>query len=243
MLFAHARSGSSNLLRVLQSHPGLRVAKEPFHEKSHKWNSEEPPYRDLITDVASLDAQLQALFAKYNGIKVLDYQLPEDLYSHLLLRTDVRVIALRRRNLLHSVVSLFVARQTGIWKMWDVQRDLSTTYANLQPIAMDELAATLEYARDLRDTYAAVIAQRSPALTLVLEYEQLYSEDRQRNRATAARVFEFLGCETLDTPEIDDLMDPRRSKLNFSSVYAAVPNAREINARLGNHDTGWLFSV
>jgi hypothetical protein len=53
VLFAHARSGSSSLLEVLKTHPALRVAEEPFHEKSQQWNPEEPKYVDLITDRVS----------------------------------------------------------------------------------------------------------------------------------------------------------------------------------------------
>ena len=70
-LFAHARSGSSSLLKILQSHAALRVVEEPFHEKFAQWNPGEPKYVDLITDVASLERQLDALFAVNDGIKVL----------------------------------------------------------------------------------------------------------------------------------------------------------------------------
>src|SRR5215475_6736080 len=118
ILFAHARSGSSNLLEALQLHSLLLIAEEPFHEKYHVWHPDERKYVDLITDIPSLEAQLAMLFAKYNGIKVLDYQLPRELYTHLLLRSEFRVIFLRRRNLLQAVISRCIAEQTGVWKMW-----------------------------------------------------------------------------------------------------------------------------
>jgi hypothetical protein len=41
ILFAHARSGGSNLLKALQLHPLLRIAEEPFHEKYHVWHPDD----------------------------------------------------------------------------------------------------------------------------------------------------------------------------------------------------------
>ena len=38
VLFAHARSGSSTLLRILQLHPALHIVEEPFHDQYATWN-------------------------------------------------------------------------------------------------------------------------------------------------------------------------------------------------------------
>ena len=65
-----------------------------------------------IQDVPSLGAQLAEIFTAYNGIKMLEYQLPEPLYVHLLQRPDCQVILLRRKNLLQAVVSGLIAEQT-----------------------------------------------------------------------------------------------------------------------------------
>jgi hypothetical protein len=241
VLFAHPRSGSSTLLRVLQSHPRLRVAEEPFHEKYQEWTPDEPKYVDLITDVASLEDQLAALFAKYDGIKVLDYQLPPEIYTHLLLMPELKVIFLRRRNLLQAAVSLFIAKQTDVWKVWDLKGDIASAYANLEPIALDELAEHLDYARELRECYGRVIARKPAGARLIVEYEDFYTDDVARNRESARRVFDFLGLEMPASDGLDSLLDPRTSKLNYTGLYANLPNAREIDARFGSDETGWLF--
>jgi hypothetical protein len=38
VLFAHARSGSSTLYRILQSHPALHIVEEPFNRHYQEWN-------------------------------------------------------------------------------------------------------------------------------------------------------------------------------------------------------------
>jgi LPS sulfotransferase NodH len=127
VIFAHARSGSSSLYRLLQLHSSLHIAEEPFHDSYHSWNPSEKNYVDHITDIPSLEEQLGALFAKYNGIKILQYQLPVALYTHLLLKPELRIVFLRRRNLLQAAVSGRIAEQTNIWKIWDLEGDITQT--------------------------------------------------------------------------------------------------------------------
>ncbi|MEJ7809527.1 MAG: hypothetical protein WKG32_03835 [Gemmatimonadaceae bacterium] len=241
ILFAHARSGSSNLLKALQLHPRLRIAEEPFHHQYDEWNPGEPRYVDLITDIPSLERALAELFARYDGLKVLDYQLPEELYTHLLLKSDLRVIFLRRRNMLRAVVSNFIAKQTGIWKMWDLTGDLASAYANLRPIPLDEVADTLDYGRELREYYLGVMARKPADARLMLEYEALYTDDVAQNREALRGVFAFLGLDMPATPALDYYLDPRASKINNEQTYGYVPNIEAINERFGSSETGWLF--
>lgn len=116
ILFAHARSGSSSLLKILQLHPDLHLVEEPFHESFASWSPDNPNYRDQLHDRDSLDKQLDTIFATYNGLKVLDYQLSDDLITHLLQRPGSHVLFLRRRNLLQAVVLAMIGQQTQLWK-------------------------------------------------------------------------------------------------------------------------------
>lgn len=241
VLFAHGRGGSSNLLKILQLHPSLRVAEEPFHKKYHEWHPDEPNYIDLITDISSLEEQLRALFAKYNGIKVLNYQLPEEVYAHLLLKPDLKVIYLKRRNLLQATVSLFIAEQTGVWKMWDLKSDIDSVYARLEPLPLEEFADNLDYGIELRAYYGQVIARKPEEGRLMVDYEDLYTENMRRNREQVAGIFRFLGLESPASERFDYYLDPRASKLNYSGIHARLPNAREIEERFGSDEVGWLF--
>ena len=75
LLFAHPRSGSSNLYRILQLHPALEILEEPFNEDFVNWQPENKDYLGWIRDVESLDEQLAEIFTRFNGVKVLRPEL------------------------------------------------------------------------------------------------------------------------------------------------------------------------
>ncbi len=241
VLFAQARSGSSNLLRVLQLHPQLHVAEEPFQQKFPLWNPGEPNYLARIVDVRSMEEQLSVLFSKYDGIKVLDYELPKDIYSYMLLRPDIKVIALRRHNLLQQAVSGFIAKQTGIWKMWDLKGDLATAYRGLQPIDLDALEENLEYRQELNQHYADILSLKPARMCLQFVYEELFTSDVAQNRAAVRNIFLFLGLSMPEGEELNNLIDPKVSKINNAGTYEMLPNVRIIDEQFGSDETGWLF--
>jgi hypothetical protein len=44
------------------------------------------------------------------------------------------------------------------------------------------------------------------------------------------------------TTELDRLLDPAITKLNSAETCGLVPNAREIDEKLGSEETGWLLA-
>ena len=241
VLFAHARSGSTSLYRVLQLHPLLNFSLEPFWDGYAKDNPGEKNYVDLIEDISSLEEALDELFAKYNGIKILSYQLPEELFTHLLLSPRVKVIFLQRANLLRAEVSGCIAKQTKVWQIFNLDEETKQIYHNLKPVSLEKFADGLEYAKELRDYYGGVIGRRPGGTYLKVFYETLYTGDLEANRAAAKEIFEFLGLDLPNVEELDYHLDPRTSKINTPETYALLPNANEINERFGNDDTGSLF--
>lgn len=241
VIFAHARSGSTTLYRILQLHPLMNVALEPFWHGYAKENPGERNYVDFIEDVPSLEKALDDLFAMYNGIKILSYQLSKELYTHLLLSPDVTVIFLQRANLLRAEVSGCIAEQTCVWQISDLNEQTRRMYRNLKPISLKKIGDDLEYAKELRDAYNSVTERRATGTYLKVYYEKLYTGDLGANRAAAREIFDFLGLELPTCEELDYHLDPRTSKINSSESYALLPNANEINERFGTDDTGWLF--
>ena len=132
-------SGSNSLVEILQCHPSLQILNEPFNENFHTWEPGNPNYRDRVHDIDSLDGVLAEILAAYSGIKVLSYQLTPELLDHLVLRPDLHVIVLRRRNLLAAAVSNLVALQTNLWKTWDAERRLEEYYQQLEPLDIDDV--------------------------------------------------------------------------------------------------------
>lgn len=241
VIFAHARSGSTTLCRVLQLHPLMNVALEPFWHGYAKENPDERNYVDFIEDVPSLEKALDDLFARYNGIKILSYQLPKKLYTHLLLSPDVKVLFLQRANLLRAEVSGCIAEQTRVWQISDLNEQTRQMYRNLKPVSLKKVGDGLEYAKELRDAYNSVIERRATGTYMKVYYESLYTGNLGTNRAAAREIFGFLGLELPGCEELDFHLDPRTSKINTPASYALLPNANEINERFGNDDTGWLF--
>lgn len=241
VLFAQARSGSTTLCRVLQLHPQLHVALEPFQHKYHTWNPEEPNYIDLIMDVRTLEEQLALLFSKYDGFKVLDYQLPKELYTHMLLRPSIKVIMLGRRNILQQAVSGFIAQQTGIWQKRDLIGNLETAYQGLEPIDLDDLKTNIEYRCSTSRYYRKILTQKAPQMYLPIFYEDLFTSDLTRNQESVRSIFGFLGLSMPDGQELDDLIDPCVEKINSAATYALLPNAMIIDQQFGSDEIGWLF--
>jgi hypothetical protein len=241
VLFAHWRSGSTTLVRALERHPKLRILNEPLSETFTTHRPGDREYRKLITDEASLDAELKHMFSEHNGIKVLGYQMPWDLNVHLLRNKHVKVVFLKRLNLMQTVVSGLMAQQTDLWHAWDVEDDREQRYRSLQPIPIEEVRKGIaDIGEDVG--YHEQILRRRRGGWLVITYEELYDGDAAERRAALDSVYTFLGVDPADARETDFLLDPSKTRLNSEASYAYLPNAREIDEALGSDETGWLFS-
>src|SRR5262245_21405971 len=157
ILFAHPRSGSSSLYQILQLHPVLNILEEPFNENFTSWHPDNPNYLERIHDIPSLDQQLAQIYATYNGVKVLDYQLADELIVHLLERPDCFILFLRRRNLLQSIVSALIAQQTGLWKKWEMTKPLAHYYRDLQPLDVEEVTLRVGMLKEHLDYFESIV--------------------------------------------------------------------------------------
>ncbi|HEY3735273.1 MAG TPA: hypothetical protein VGL63_15295 [Streptosporangiaceae bacterium] len=245
ILLAWPRSGSSSLWGILQAHPALELLPdEPFNENFAGWSPANPDYLARIHDVESLDAVLAGLFERYRGIKVLSYQLDEELLRHLILRPDLRIIFISRRNLLQTAVSDRIAKQTKLYNRWDVSsQPLERYYDALEPLDLGDLRG---YVRDLASHLhwvESVLSLRADGRTLRLRYEDLYFATRPAQRAQLSAVWSFLDLTPLSAPETDYYLDPRTAKLGGRQTYGRLPNGAEIDAALGADETGWLFPL
>jgi hypothetical protein len=241
IIFAHARSGSTSLAKALDLHSAVKIAIEPLHPNYGEWHPEERSYVQEIHDTGSLERVLTEIYSKYNGIKVLDYQLPEELYSHMLRDPTYKVIFLWRRNLLRAVVSGLIAEKTGVWQISDLNPARRESFENLAPIPEAIISEKLKYGLHLRRFYSELISQKQEHSRLSLEYETLYTDDAAANRRTLEGVFTFLGLELSEGIDFGAHLDPRRAKIVRDESYGMVPNAESINRTFGCEETGFLF--
>jgi hypothetical protein len=240
LLFAHPRSGSSSLYQILQSHPDLALLEEPFNENYTRWDSRNKNYRELIHDIPSLEQQVAEIFTTYNGIKLLDYQLPDDLAIHLLQCPDYKIVFLRRRNILQAVVSVLIAKQTRLWKKWEMTRPLEEYYWDLQPLDIPDVRQRVADLKDHLDFFESVLEVRKDGV-IKLTYEDLYFAELPRQSRKIEEIWEFLGIRPLELEQVQSYLRPESARINSAATYAFLPNAREIHDACGNDLTGWLF--
>lgn len=241
MLFAHPRSGSSSLYQILQSHPRIDILEEPFNENYVSWTPGNKNYRDLITDVSSLDEQLAEIFERHSGVKVLDYQLSDELNFHLLERSDCRIVFLRRMNALQSVVSGQIAEQTQLWKMWEATKPLEQYDRDLAPLSVAEVERRVAAVKQHMDELEAVVDALPDDRALKLTYEGLYFVEMAARVAQIDAMWDWLELPRLDPSVYEYYLLGDRVKLNPERMYAHVPNAHEIDAACGSDETGWLY--
>lgn len=242
ILFAHPRSGSSSLYQILQLHPALNILEEPFNENFTRWSDQNPDYRSRVHDVPSLDAVLAEVFAAFNGVKVLNYQLAPDLAKHLLYHPDCCVIFLRRRNLLQAIVSVLIAHQTNLWKKWEMTRPLESYYHDLQPLDIEDVRERVAGMKASLDTCETMLDARPDGAVMKLVYEELYYAPSDRRTTTIDALWTWLGLERLDLSVYQRFIRPEDARINSVDTYALLPNAEEINRVCGSDDTGWLLT-
>lgn len=54
---------------------------DPFWHSYGTYHPDEKNYVDHIDDIPSLERVLEELFTRYNGMKILDCDLPEEMYE------------------------------------------------------------------------------------------------------------------------------------------------------------------
>ena len=240
ILFAHPRSGSTSLYQILQSHPGLDLLEEPFNENYTRWNSGNKNYLELIHDIPSLEQQIAEIFTAYNGIKILEYQLPDELAVHLLRCPDYKVIFLRRRNILQSIVSVLIAKQTRLWKKWEMTRPLEEYYRDLQPLDIQDVRQRVAGLKEHLDFFESVLDARKDG-AIKLTYEDLYFAEPPQQSQKLEEIWEFLGIRPVELEQVRCYLRPESARINSAATYAFLPNAKEIHDACGSDLTGWLF--
>ncbi len=225
VIFANARSGSTSLAKLLNESVGVNLAMEPFHPNYSEWNPEERNYSEYIEDSETMNEALDELFDKYNAMKVLIYQFPPEIYLTMLKRQDLKILFLRRENLVKAAFSSLVAQQTNIWHKADLNEK---AYEELGPIEAKKIEEIVEYVGGLNKGYEEFLRGNREGDYLPLVYEDLYSEDMRENRDMIAKICNFLKIELPPEDKIEEYMKPSKAKQNQDNLYAKIPNYEEI---------------
>lgn len=230
-IFAHVRSGSTTLSKILQCHKDFQIIYEPF-------NIDLYDYVTKIEDNVSLRFVLDYISREYNGFKTLTYQLPEELNKYLLSLNDYKVIFLRRKNLLKTIISNHLAMVSKIYHK-DILHKRNKTiydiYKNLPRFDVERIKREINQIKDEMDLYENFLDKKR---TYKISFEDLYESGRSLEIVT--EIFNFLGKNPVDSKEILEFINPR-NKLNTEKSYKLIPILNGIVENLSNDRNGYLL--
>ena len=171
---------------------------------------------------------------------MLSYQLDLPLLRHLVLRSDVDVVFLRRRNLLETAVSNLIALQTNLWKTWDADGPIASRYERLEPLPVDEVRRMVDWTRTRLDELEAILASRADGRVLEVVYEDLYLAPAADQATVVDSLWAHLGVPQPTSPRVRYYLDPAEVQMAGTATYGKLPNIAEINAACGSDETGWI---
>lgn len=241
MISCTARSGSSMLSTLLNSHPRVLCHGEILaapHESAG-------PYHELRQQGTDIDEWLRGYRQEHPGAYLYDvcfnpagyqsvgfkFKLEESLaeaykpFRDLLATdTDIKIIHLQRRNILDKYVSLQMTKQTGVFSIRS-----SSQRPKLSPFAID-IPDFIAYVREDRQRYETAFELFKDHPSLHVTYEEL-CESRPE---ALAKVQDFL-----ELPQADlATMMVKVIKKNTDLVLN-LDEVREALAAEGNGGYGW----
>ena len=256
VIVSHLRSGTHMLRTSLESHPAIICQSEVFNSDNRRlpYSLTTPAreildawvYRPLPIDVQAAGFVLQAYHPWGLALVPEIRQNPEwgDLWTILAAMPDLRVIHLKRRNLLRRHLSHVTARASGGWHAWDrvaVHRvthlgsppppdQIGRRPALGDPVSLDP--GILE--ADFRDVarahrFADHTLGHQPKIDVI--YEELCHD----YELTCNRLQEFLGA----VPVIP--LAPAVGKLEQRSLAEAIANYPELKHHFAGTEWAGFF--
>ena len=183
---------------------------------------------------------MDGILAGYSGFKLHTYQLDSELLAHLLLRQDLYIVFLRRRNLLEAVVSNLIAEQTGLWSAWDRDRDFEAYYTELAPVSLEDARALLRWSRENLTEVADLLQARRDGRAIQMFYEDMFVADVVTRLRQAESLWSHLGLPPCTNPRVGAFLDNESFRMGGPATYGRLPNLAELEAALGNDETGHI---
>lgn len=213
VILGHARSGSSELARAIGSATGETCWMEPFHRTMREKGIEfgGPGFREYLNDI--MDRPL--IKHMWNG-------LTEEQNAEVLSHPNVSgVVFIYRKDVVQAALSTIVARMTKKWK--------GPAGAIPGPLPLDDIERQAEGYRKGQRLYMDWLDQHSVP-HMVISYEELYVDDRQKREQILRNACRVLGLDTADIYDAVDRLDPS-NRYNSDELYQQAPNWDEFQAR------------
>jgi LPS sulfotransferase NodH len=242
-ILSHPRSGSNFLRNVINQHPRVNEAGEPFHINPAVAVLPSVFLGKELLCLDDLDRCLTNVAAK-KRVEAIGFTLFNQTSSHLLsdseaaqlaLRDDLKVIFLIRKNLLKSFVSLKRAVLTGAWHL-DAAGELvhwphSHTPADaldrhIGPIDVEETKLWISRTKEFLSCVEQSLRSQGKEYCTIF-YEDLCLESESRSLFEVNRMLEFLKLKKLRR------FTQTLSKVASHSFYESIPNRQELIDAVG----------
>jgi LPS sulfotransferase NodH len=239
VVLAHPRSGSNSLVEILERHDGVTIVNEPFNENFASWGTHNVDYLARLHAGESFPALIDELFNQYTGLKELTYQLDDAALRHLVDRPEIKVVALRRRNLLQTAVSQVAAERSGLWKTWDASKPLENYYDGIGALSLADVRGRMDWAADESNRLERFLIDVDPSRTFRLDYEDLYEVSQSEALKLVDEMGRFLGLQPSRHLEIAHYLSDEVRQAR-PSTYGRITNLQQIEAAFGGDSTGHL---
>lgn len=227
MVLTKPRTGSNLLVNSLQTHPGMKVFGELFR------GGADEATKEAILD--SVDGYFsERIFKRYDksikavGFKIFYHHPVYDhsgkVWNYLLNREDLRVIHLRRANLLRALVSMKIAEKTDVWKVSREQSEpVDKSIKLTAQECLEDFCKTRQWEIEANEKFS-----NSPVLELT--YEDLTSDYQSQMRDVQA----FLGVEPAE-------LHPLSSKQNPEALADLIVNYAELKDHFSGTEWAMFF--
>lgn len=221
------RTGSNLLVNSLQSHPHLKVFGELFR------GGTDASTKEAI--LASVDDYFNGrIFKRYDksvkavGFKIFYHHPVYDhsgkVWSYLMNIEGLKIVHLRRENLLRALVSMKIAEKTDVWKVsQDPGEAVDKRVELTAQECLDSFRQTRKWEEDANGKFA-----NNPFLELT--YEELTSDYNRQMR----RIQGFLEVDIAD-------LKPMSSKQNPEALCDLIINFEDLKKHFSGTEWRVLF--
>ena len=216
IVLTRSRTGSTMLVSFLNSHPNIYAEGEIFRKLNGR------DYKDILVKTFSR----QPFYIKAKGFKIFYFHPIDDdsdkIWDELRSLDDLRIIHLKRRNILRTIVSRKIASAQDVWATRSTQK-LNDRRKKAVSFTIGELEQGFKKTRDAEDKGDREFS-RHPLATV-------YYEDLVINpEGEFSKITEFLGVKYVSP--ITHL-----KKQNLESLRVLIKNYDELKSAFS--ETEW----
>jgi len=240
MIWSLPRCASTSLMSLVTA-CGSTCADEPFSNQNFQ-----APYQAQATE-GKLDVAMEDILEKWNGFKHCahpsGWPFPDTrryLNERILMWPGVRVVFLKRNNMLKQVVSTMIAQQCGQWHC-KAEEDLSKRESfPFRPLDMERIEFCLRNNTKFNEVSESLLADTGKPFFKVTT-EVLFASDKNTRLGTAIALLHFLGLNWPDNDTLDKLTTQEPKQFS-KSIYSKVPEIEEVERRFASLEHGSLLT-